>query len=69
MTEYWVSQAKHWCTYCKQWISANKHEIKRHEEGRKHKEAVQEFFKKKRESFSAYFLREVNESLRVWTAS
>lgn len=49
MTEYWVSQAKHWCTYCKQWISANKHEIKRHEEGRKHKEAVQEFFKKKRE--------------------
>lgn len=41
MTEYWVSQAKHWCEYCRIYINGNKQSIAFHENGRKHKEIVE----------------------------
>lgn len=40
MTEYWVSQAKHWCEYCRIYIAGNKSSIAFHENGKKHKEIV-----------------------------
>ena len=41
MTEYWVSQAKHWCEYCRIYIAGNKSSIAFHENGKKHKEIVE----------------------------
>ena len=41
MTEYWVSQARHWCEYCKIFINGSKPSIAFHENGRKHKEIVE----------------------------
>lgn len=41
MTEYWVSQARHWCEYCRVYIAANKQSIAAHEGGKKHKEIVE----------------------------
>ena len=35
MTEYWVSQARHWCEYCKIYINGSKSSIAFHEQGRK----------------------------------
>ncbi|GAB4816832.1 hypothetical protein N2152v2_003878 [Parachlorella kessleri] len=40
MTEFWVSQKKHWCEYCKVWMQDNPHSRAVHEQGTKHKEAV-----------------------------
>ena len=40
MTEYWVSQAKHWCEYCRIFIGGSKQSIAFHENGKKHKEIV-----------------------------
>ena len=45
MTEYWVSQARHWCEYCKIYINGSKSSIAFHEQGRKHKEIVELFLK------------------------
>ena len=45
MTEYWVSQARHWCEYCKIFINGSKPSIAFHENGRKHKEIVELFMK------------------------
>jgi len=41
MTEYWVSQAKKFCDFCKCWLSDNKASIEFHEAGKKHKANVQ----------------------------
>ena len=41
MTEYWVSQAKHWCEYCRIYIGGSKQSIAFHEAGKKHKEIVE----------------------------
>ena len=41
MTEYWVSQARHWCEFCRIWTAGNKSSIAFHESGKKHKEAVE----------------------------
>ena len=41
MTEYWVSQARHWCEYCRIYIAGNKSSIAFHENGKKHKEIVE----------------------------
>ena len=38
MCDFWVSQAKHYCNYCKCWTSGSKESIRRHEEGVRHKE-------------------------------
>jgi len=48
MTEYWVSQARHWCEYCKIYINGSKPSIAYHENGRKHKEAVEFFLREMR---------------------
>lgn len=40
MSEYWVSQARKFCTQCKCWITDNKASRDFHESGKKHKEAV-----------------------------
>lgn len=41
MTEYWVSQPKHWCEYCRCWIQNNPGSILHHEQGTRHKEQVE----------------------------
>ncbi|MGH0149687.1 UNVERIFIED_CONTAM: hypothetical protein FKN15_025910, partial [Acipenser sinensis] len=39
-TEYWKSQPKKFCQYCKCWIADNKPSIEFHERGKNHKENV-----------------------------
>ena len=50
MTEYWVSNAKHHCKFCKCWLQGDKASIRHHENGSRHREAVAEFLKAKREA-------------------
>eukprot|EP00396_MALV-II-16_sp_LP-1_P000201 gene201-34_t len=38
MTEFWVSQAKHWCKVCERWVSGHARSIKLHEDSKFHKE-------------------------------
>ncbi|CAG8458326.1 11221_t:CDS:2 [Ambispora gerdemannii] len=45
MSEFWVSQAKHWCQYCRIYIADNKPSRSMHESGRKHKENVEKFLR------------------------
>ncbi|XP_029459039.1 WW domain-binding protein 4 [Rhinatrema bivittatum] len=40
MADYWKSQPKKFCTYCKCWIADNKPSVEFHERGKKHKENV-----------------------------
>uniref|UniRef100_A0A803M2K8 Matrin-type domain-containing protein n=1 Tax=Chenopodium quinoa TaxID=63459 RepID=A0A803M2K8_CHEQI len=40
MTEYWVSQGKHWCDFCKIFITNNPSTIRNHEMGQRHKDSV-----------------------------
>ncbi|MGH0128538.1 UNVERIFIED_CONTAM: hypothetical protein FKN15_018947 [Acipenser sinensis] len=40
VTEYWKSQPKKFCQYCKCWIADNKPSIEFHERGKNHKENV-----------------------------
>ena len=49
MSEYWVSQAKHYCKFCNIWIADNKPSKQLHEGSVKHKIAVDLFHKEKRE--------------------
>mmetsp|Transcript_14284 Transcript_14284/g.19037 ORF Transcript_14284/g.19037 Transcript_14284/m.19037 type:complete len:405 (-) Transcript_14284:176-1390(-) len=49
MTEFWVSQAKYHCKYCKCWMQGDKMSKIKHEQGRRHKECVDDFFRTKRE--------------------
>jgi U1 zinc finger len=41
MTEYWVSQSKHWCELCKCWLNDTPESRANHERGSGHKLAVQ----------------------------
>ncbi|KAM3964183.1 uncharacterized protein ACR2FA_001664 [Aphomia sociella] len=41
MTEYWKSQARKYCDFCKCWFADNKVSISFHENGKRHKENVQ----------------------------
>ncbi|CAK1601107.1 unnamed protein product [Parnassius mnemosyne] len=41
MTEYWKSQPRKYCEFCKCWLTDNKVSISFHENGKKHKENVQ----------------------------
>ncbi|KAJ1915307.1 hypothetical protein H4219_004394 [Mycoemilia scoparia] len=43
MSEYWVSNKKFWCRYCKIFIADDKPSRTIHDNGRKHKENVQRF--------------------------
>lgn len=49
MSEYWVSQAKYHCKYCKVWIADNKPSRALHDSGLTHKRNIELFHKKKRE--------------------
>ncbi|XP_065015471.1 zinc finger protein ZOP1-like [Musa acuminata AAA Group] len=40
MTEYWVSQGKKWCDFCKIYIANNPLNIRTHELGQRHKDNV-----------------------------
>ncbi|XP_068638157.1 zinc finger protein ZOP1-like isoform X2 [Aristolochia californica] len=40
MTEYWVSQGKKWCDFCKIYIANNALSIRTHELGQRHKDSV-----------------------------
>jgi len=42
MTEYWKSQENHFCKYCKCWISDNPVSRQIHENGTRHKQAVED---------------------------
>lgn len=42
MSEYWKSQPRKFCDFCKCWITDNKPSIEFHEKGKRHKEAVQQ---------------------------
>ncbi|XP_013183068.1 WW domain-binding protein 4 [Amyelois transitella] len=41
MTEYWKSQSRKYCDFCKCWFADNKVSISFHENGKRHKESVQ----------------------------
>ncbi|RCH92657.1 hypothetical protein CU097_011979 [Rhizopus azygosporus] len=62
MADYWVSQQKHWCKYCKKFVANNKPSISLHENGTAHKAQVERFlrnvYKKGREE------KEQQESVR-----
>ncbi|KAG9292052.1 hypothetical protein G9A89_017952 [Geosiphon pyriformis] len=45
MSDYWVSQAKHWCRYCRIYIADNKPSRLMHENGKKHRENVERFLR------------------------
>ena len=45
MTEFWVSEARHWCEFCRCWTAGNKSSIGFHENGKRHKEAVEQALK------------------------
>jgi WW domain-binding protein 4 len=49
MSEYWVSQAKHYCKICNVWIADNKPSRQFHENGAKHKEKVETQMRNKRD--------------------
>ena len=49
MCDFWVSQARHYCNYCKVWTSGSKESVRRHEEGARHKDRVAQILKKKRQ--------------------
>lgn len=40
MADYWKSQAKKFCEFCKCWIADNKPSVEFHEKGKRHKENV-----------------------------
>nr|XP_021203234.1 WW domain binding protein 4 isoform X2 [Bombyx mori] len=46
MTEYWKSQARKYCEFCKCWFADNKVSTSFHENGKKHKDKVQEHISK-----------------------
>jgi WW domain-binding protein 4 len=45
MSEYWVSNKKYYCKYCKIYITDNKISRQNHDNGRKHKEIVQMYIR------------------------
>ncbi|XP_047001377.1 WW domain-binding protein 4 [Schistocerca americana] len=57
MADYWKSQAKKFCKFCKCWIADNKPSIEFHEGGSRHKENVakriSEISKKSREEYES----------------
>ncbi|CAG8451523.1 3094_t:CDS:2, partial [Diversispora eburnea] len=43
--DYWVSQKKHWCQYCRIYIADNKPSRSMHEQGKKHKDNMEKFLR------------------------
>ncbi|KAK1938280.1 Zinc finger protein ZOP1 [Phytophthora citrophthora] len=52
MADYWVSRERHYCKFCNVWMQSDKLSIKHHEQGRKHKDKVEETLKHKRQAKS-----------------
>ncbi|KAL3663515.1 hypothetical protein V7S43_011403 [Phytophthora oleae] len=52
MADYWVSRERHYCKFCNVWMQSDKLNIKHHEQGRKHKDKVEETLKLKRQAKS-----------------
>eukprot|EP00929_Paragymnodinium_shiwhaense_P087692 TRINITY_DN47835_c0_g1_i1.p1 TRINITY_DN47835_c0_g1~~TRINITY_DN47835_c0_g1_i1.p1 ORF type:complete len:346 (+),score=114.36 TRINITY_DN47835_c0_g1_i1:89-1126(+) len=48
MTEYWVSQAKHFCDVCKTWTGGHPGQILKHKQGRGHQENEERMLKEMR---------------------
>ncbi|KAJ4917591.1 C2H2 and C2HC zinc fingers superfamily protein [Raphanus sativus] len=53
MTEYWVSQGKKWCEFCKIWTQNNATSIRNHELGKHHRECVEKKLTDMREKSAA----------------
>ncbi|ORZ23477.1 hypothetical protein BCR42DRAFT_404861, partial [Absidia repens] len=49
-SDFWVSQQKHWCKYCKKYVYNNKPTIQKHESGSVHKDNVERFLSDDAES-------------------
>eukprot|EP01039_Chlorochromonas_danica_P003452 gene3452-3781_t len=49
MTDYWVSQSKYYCKFCKCYMADNKPSRQHHENGVKHKQNVELFMKQQRQ--------------------
>ena len=66
MTEFWVSNAKHYCKYCKVWMQGDRVSIRNHESGKRHQEALLEFKKERSEAKRGAALdeRELQKQLR-----
>ena len=45
MSEYWVSEGRQWCKYCRKYISSNVNQVRQHELGRNHKEKEEEYIR------------------------
>ncbi|CAI5723398.1 unnamed protein product [Hyaloperonospora brassicae] len=52
MTDHWVSRERHCCKYCNVWMPSDKGSVRHHEQGRKHKEKVEEALKLNRRAKS-----------------
>ena len=50
MTEFWKSNAKHYCKLCKVWMQGDKFTIRHHEQGKRHQEVVLTLKKEKQEA-------------------
>jgi hypothetical protein len=46
MTDYWVSQQRHYCKYCNTWIANNKVQMQQHESGLRHKHNVENYLRR-----------------------
>eukprot|EP00123_Amoebidium_parasiticum_P011938 comp21003_c0_seq1/m.28185 comp21003_c0_seq1/g.28185 ORF comp21003_c0_seq1/g.28185 comp21003_c0_seq1/m.28185 type:complete len:233 (-) comp21003_c0_seq1:726-1424(-) len=53
MADYWKSNPRHFCDFCKVWIADNKPSRDHHEKGVKHKKAVEDFIKNSRKQGAA----------------
>jgi len=49
MTEWWVSQKKNFCEYCKVWTGGHLWQVRKHEEGRMHQEKKELYLKNSRQ--------------------
>ena len=60
------STPKHFCKYCNVWMHDNKPSIRHHEGGTKHKEAMENFFREKREAKQGAAMgdKDLNKELR-----
>ncbi|KAL4164545.1 hypothetical protein KRP22_004410 [Phytophthora ramorum] len=52
MVDYWKSNERHYCKFCNAWMQGDKLSVKHHEQGRRHKEKLEETLKLKRQAKS-----------------
>ncbi|XP_022184814.2 WW domain-binding protein 4 isoform X1 [Nilaparvata lugens] len=61
MADYWVSQARKFCDFCKCWIADNKPSVQSHENGKRHKEAVAQRISQ----MTKQSVKDMKESLKI----